>query len=959
MSVRQVKDTNRNVGGDHVEDGDGTVEFVSALLSFVITPNLRLPDFVETAFFLSFPLPYFLTLTGTEDPLVLLQGFSSGEVEIPIGLKTSALIPVETDLLPGLKQCRGGGGGLIKPSSVPEDTTYGGRIYSEGPEPISSIFLEEQSIGPATQPTMVPATRQMTSEAVYAHILDNILLLSQEHPIRLSFQQQGYETAIDILSIFENELDALGYKSPTPIDGVDNPRIPLLMAHRQILRHFLRWQASLERQKGSPMKPSELIALNNEDFVQYRGSALGQVSTTNSPSTLAPTSTSITPKVRSAADDFRRGVKCDKTHYPVLKDDKYWDNFYRLFVVTAVSHNVEKVLDPMYALTEPSDKALFEEQKKFVYSALEHTLQTDMASAKISSATTLGYLTTAKYGSSWTGTAEGFILHWKNHLCIYHNTVPMAEQLPKQLCLSLLENAVHNVPELCQVKITATLDLAKGDFDTDPDVNYNIDLSPSVLYEANAHARRENCTNNRHHSTPTNRERPYIPRDMWNQLSDDAKAILQGLAAPAKVLPVSNGLARPLMAHVHATGSRDAAPDDNNGTPVDTFHDCAPETELLAHLSDRVGRMDPGDIRKVLAASRNTVSTGSLRPHGTTKSLQSNVLQYQVSRHTVQNTTSALVDRGANGGLAGSDVTVLHKTGRSANITGINEHTLSNLDIVTAAGLVESQRGPIVVIMHQYAHLGKGKTIHSSAQLEHCHNCVQDRSRTVGGNQRIVTLDDYIIPLNIRQGLPYMDMRAPTSHELHSLPHVVLTSDVDWDPSVLDNEIDMKAEWHTDIHDLPGMPYIEPRFDNLGQYMHRHVAICNSQRHDALDRILTCNKHAVQRNEHDYDALRPCLAWVSSDTVRKTIFATTQYAREVYNAPLRRRSLVTDVYPMKTDKEFVNALEDHIRYRGAMDKLISDRAQAEISKKVTDITRAYHIDQWQSEPHHQHQNFAE
>jgi hypothetical protein len=71
----------------------------------------------------------------------------------------------------------------------------------------------------------------MTSEAVYAHILDNILLLSQEHPIRLSFQQQGYETAIDILSIFENELDALGYRSPTPIDGVDKPRIPLLMAH--------------------------------------------------------------------------------------------------------------------------------------------------------------------------------------------------------------------------------------------------------------------------------------------------------------------------------------------------------------------------------------------------------------------------------------------------------------------------------------------------------------------------------------------------------------------------------------------------------------------------------------------------------------------------------------------------------------------------------------------------------
>jgi hypothetical protein len=42
-----------------------------------------------------------------------------------------------------------------------------------------------------------------------------------------------------------------------------------------------------------------------------------------------------------------------------------------------------------------------------------------------------------------------------------------------------------------------------------------------------------------------------------------------------------------------------------------------------------------------------------------------------------------------------------------------------------------------------------------------------------------------------------------------------------------------------------------------------------------------------------------------------------------------------------------------------MSRLISDRAQAEISKRVLDILRAYMIDDWQSEPHHQHQNPAE
>ncbi|EEC44015.1 predicted protein [Phaeodactylum tricornutum CCAP 1055/1] len=931
---------------------------------------------------------------------------------------------------------------------------------------------------------MVPATRQMTSGAAYSHFLDNVFSLPQGHPIRLSFEQQGYNSVDDLLSIFENKLDALGYVPPASPDTHEDPQwTPLLMAHRQILRHFLRWQASLERQKGSPLENSELVALTSGDFILYRRSALGQVS--NVPATISPSlnnQLSTSTKARSAVDEFKRGVKRDKTHYPILKDDRYWDNFYRSFVVTAVSHNVEKVLDPSYAPTDPSEKSLFEQQKKFVYSALEHTLQTDMgknlvrehsfdfnaqevfrkvvkhytesASAKIGSSNTLAYLTTAKYGTSWTGTAEGFILHWKNHLRIYNDMVPMAEQLPKQLCLSLLENAVHDIPELRQVKITATLDLAKGgtplnyegylslllasaslydkgnnlsnsrsvkskrsafltdlsydqpDFTEDNGIDYDIDLSPAVIYEANTHNRKVSPSGHRNRDPATNRERPYIPREMWNQLSDDAKAILQGLSAPDKGPTRSGDVSqRALEANTHAKISNDngefnrSEPDNQQ---AEAFHDCDQTTELLAHLTDRVSHMGDGDIQKVLAASRRTPINCTQSSDNRQQSVQLNVLEYQVSRHSVENKTAALVDRGANGGLAGCDVKVVNKTGRSASITGINEHTLSDLDIVTAAGFVESHKGPIIVIMHQYAYLGKGKTIHSSAQLEHYRNTVEDRSRNVGGQQRIVTLDDYIIPLHVRQGLPYMDMRQPTDSEFESLPHVVLTSDIDWDPSILDNEVDMVNDWYDAMQDLPGNAYVEPRFDNTGQYLHRHIAYYDLDREDAIDCIIQCRKHNVKRNERDYEALRPCLGWVSGDTVRKTIMATTQYAREVYNAPLRkhfksrfpalnvhrrneavatdtiwsdtpavdngakfaqlfvgRRSLVTDIYPMKTDKEFVNALEDNIRHRGAMDKLLSDRAQVEISKKVADITRAYNIDQWQSEPHHQHQNFAE
>ena len=70
-------------------------------------------------------------------------------------------------------------------------------------------------------------------------------------------------------------------------------------------------------------------------------------------------------------------------------------------------------------------------------------------------------------------------------------------------------------------------------------------------------------------------------------------------------------------------------------------------------------------------------------------------------------------------------------------------------------------------------------------------------------------------------------------------------------------------------------------------------------------------------------------------------------------------SLVSDIYPMRSGKKFVNTLEDNICRCGAMDKLFSDSAKNEISNQVKDILRAYNINDWQSEPYHQNQNPAE
>ena len=94
------------------------------------------------------------------------------------------------------------------------------------------------------------------------------------------------------------------------------------------------------------------------------------------------------------------------------------------------------------------------------------------------------------------------------------------------------------------------------------------------------------------------------------------------------------------------------------------------------------------------------------------------------------------------------------------SIQDINIPTLSNIPIVSTGGVVLTQHGPVIIIMHQYAHVGKGNPIHSAGQLEHFGSDVNDRSvKAPGGTQRIMTLDGYLIPLDIINGLPCLKVR--------------------------------------------------------------------------------------------------------------------------------------------------------------------------------------------------------
>jgi hypothetical protein len=279
------------------------------------------------------------------------------------------------------------------------------------------------------------------------------------------------------------------------------------------------------------------------------------------------------------------------------------------------------------------------------------------------------------------------------------------------------------------------------------------------------------------------------------------------------------------------------------------------------------------------------------------------------------------------------------------------------------------------------------------------------------------------MPLDFKNGLPYLRCRIQTPGELESLPHIIMTSDVEWDPSQYDKDLDDLAAFY----DPSKEDHEERHLDQYEDYCHHTVAthhLClaeesndarefidfDEQVDDLLDTIhpdvvrsiYGIHSSEVSQVAPNFDLLRPLFGWAPADTINRTFAVTTQYARGrvsytikqhwrsrfpacnvkqrqelvatdtvfsdtpsvdcgVTAAQLfvRRESLVADVYGLKTDKEFINTLEDNIRERGSMDKLISDCATAEMSEHVKQILHALVISAWYSEPYHENHNFAE
>ena len=655
------------------------------------------------------------------------------------------------------------------------------------------------------------------------------------------------------------------------------------------------------------------------------------------------------------------------------------------------------------------------------------------------------YLTNIKLDDTWRGTNESFLMHYNDQLRLLDSLVDSDEKLPDNTRVTFLESAVESVPDLRRVKITDNVLQAQLDstrpityrsyFDLLKDAAFHLDQATkrgSKIRRTNVHFSgpnneddHQNLTSDDHQviqqedvcneppeplsysvfqshfqgSSTSSTQKIFLPKPIWEKLSKDQQQMIidhnrslpksgsSSISTPNKSpsplphKPTPQQTAKSQQVHTHQSDESTA-----DTTKIET----TPSDPLLAmvHQSIHTSDDDASDITKVLSAKR---------------SRQIQVCKHYIFQHA-NHTNNQLVDRGANGGLAGSDMRVIYKTHRKINISGIDNHEVNGLDVVTAATLLNTSLGKVIGIFNEYAHLGKGSSIHSSGQLEWFKTHVDEKSIKVGGTQLITTLEGYSVPLLIKDGLAYAtSLGRPTDQDMDTYPHVFFTSPDEWDPSVLDH--DPPPLDGLDPSQVLDQPFGDPMFDAYGDFNERIIANLNilldAPPEDYGSYI--ANLHQGSSQEPDWNALRPFFAWTSPSSIQDTFNVTTRHGsaphtqdyikkhfksrNPVFNIPRRseavatdtifsdtpavddgstmaqffcgRDTLVCDAYGIKSTKQFINTLSDNIRKRGAMDTLISDGGKYEISKQVTDLLRSLFIQDYQSEPYHQHQNKAE
>ena len=790
------------------------------------------------------------------------------------------------------------------------------------------------------------ATRSESKQA-YEHVLDNVLQLEKEDGLRYALAEMGVENIVDLVTIDERDFDMVTWTQSDP----DNPKETythiLSVVQKNKIKMLIEWHID--------ESDNSLDSWNNLDNPQFNDYCLRSKTRSNAtPKHQTDALNQFKKGVKRSISDYK-DFKEDKYFISWYQNSKVIstaNEVSEVFDEHYVPRNAEEtslfkakqafVYSMLEQKIQTSRGRIFVRQHSETLDAQSVLIDLVNAyakgtSAEINIARLCKEIQEMMLDNKWKKPVMKFLQVWT--LKILDLERILGQNIPNEdkrtwLTASLQPNvamtqAITNARTLEHVTGTGT---GKMDFDKFyhlvEDTATNIDeawkAKNKQQHAANQGQQNRN-NNNRNNNNNNNNNgnsgdktkldpNKSYPDAEYRKFTPQQKAELYKLRKAAKAAKKRNQQANQAN-QTNQNAQQEQQNQDNQAstTPPSTSSAMVPLQVTFANRgNDNSSQLDAthgSGIWSLLsnAAARNpasdqsTSSTVYLHEGNLYRPLDINMhkLKYHIAQYAqAKNHLGTLVDSGANGGMSGEDVRVLETSLNTADVTGIAQNEVSDLPISTVAGLIQTASGPVIGIFHQYAHYGKGKTIHSANQLRDFGIIINDIPRgQPNGEQMITTPEGYKIPLSIRTGLAYMDMVQPSDDDLEAYPHVFFTSDEEWNPGKNDNEF--SADDITE--DNEPYPTYDNRVNEYGEVIHEvnnqevttSVPETTPEPATTTDKaesqvlIAPANEHRVLPKRPDYAALRPNFGWINADRVRDTLENTTQLYKADERLPLR------------------------------------------------------------------------
>ena len=224
------------------------------------------------------------------------------------------------------------------------------------------------------------------------------------------------------------------------------------------------------------------------------------------------------------------------------------------------------------------------------------------------------------------------------------------------------------------------------------------------------------------------------------------------------------------------------------GVPVCSLADMLPSklgTYQICDKQNKKGESKSRGMVQVFTATITSLPSNCRFDHlPTNETIVNNGVPhlYSVSKNVRSSKVMALIDGGANGGIAGTAdsrrMDPPSQFDRHVNVTSVGDHTINDIPIARFFAVSRSQYGNVLCAYHEYAG-GRiqERTIHSKIQLADYGNKVDDTTMKLGGQQTIIAHGGHIFQLSMSNGLCYLEQLIPTDTEMHLLPQVIMTSD--------------------------------------------------------------------------------------------------------------------------------------------------------------------------------------